>query len=187
MPVCATLMTVLAMISVNGSSTPHPRPFIKVDSKGCRLVRCHSACSHRPEPPKAGKADPAACSEARLSTREPARACLSDPSRTISLPTSSTQSATSSPSQLRSGTAPETTLSATTTFSRWRLKLRVSGRTDRTIAFCAWATIVRGSCIIAPRASVKAQQRAIAHEIVQNRRLAYKIVQMAERVSVNPH
>ena len=28
---------------------------------------------HRPEPPKARKADPAACSEARLSTGEPAR------------------------------------------------------------------------------------------------------------------
>jgi len=30
---------------------------------------------HRPEPPKAGKADPAACLKARLSTREPTRAC----------------------------------------------------------------------------------------------------------------
>src|SRR6266480_4895896 len=42
------------------------------------------------------------------------------------------------------------------------------------------------SCIIAPRASVEAQQRAIAHEIVQNRRLAHKIVQMAERVGFEP-
>jgi hypothetical protein len=35
--------------------------------------------------------------------------------------------------------------------------------------------------LLRPR-SVEAQQRTIAHEIVKNRRLAHKIVQMAERV-----
>jgi hypothetical protein len=44
--------------------------------------------------------------------------------------------------------------------------------------------MVCASCIIAPRASVEVQQRAIAREIVQNRRLPHKIVQMAERVGV---
>jgi hypothetical protein len=44
-----------------------------------------------------------------------------------------------------------------------------------------WASI----SALLPRASVEAQQRAIAHEIAQNRRLAQKIVQMTERESVS--
>jgi hypothetical protein len=42
------------------------------------------------------------------------------------------------------------------------------------------------SCFILPGAGVEAQQRAIAQGIVQNRGLAYKIVQIAERVGVKP-
>ena len=39
---------------------------------------------------------------------------------------------------------------------------------------------------IAPCAKIETQRRAIARETVQNRRLAHKIVRMAERVSVSP-
>ena len=60
-------------------------------------------------------------------------------------------------------------------------------RTDRTVTI--WNGRLHIPAVPAFRASVRcdAIAIAIAHEIAQNRRLAHKIVQMAERVSVNPH